>query len=654
MENETKGDRIEGVCRKRLLTDPNPKESFFTESPESTVSSDSSSDRFEKKTRELPNLSDCHGCGMRINYTNPRERLQPLESMWRVVLLCKRCSKRVKSSELCPYCFTAVVDGEDCFDCRDCRHSIHRECVAKHGPGLGFLVCVDCWVPDAVANSIRARKRKCRRKNRESCERAADLPPESRVSVLETNGTQLSGEEVERKAVVAKKAVELAKGMLSVVASRKTPSSPQKKVVDDVELAYMLHRAINSSPRTSRYACLVGSYSREDAPITCYSRRRGRKKSSLMNSSSSDVPLIFYSRRRFRKGGMRNLGSDAPLLCYSRKGGKRNSALGVPLVCYSRRRSGSRVCSHVRECELICKPSERIDKDVSTSSAAYAENNLNGKECKESDGERFSKEESHRYLLKYRRVGKGTPRPSVFVKDPDCGSCMDSANLNTKSMSDPMSYGNGNECHEICEKCNETANRFLLKYKRSVRSNPKFSCKIKEFSRPLSSNHSLESTSLADTNFQPSYKDPACLGPCPSQLLMSGNEVLYLRFGGTHLSVVMMGHDVEFDSSPVTSLQDLELHPPLNLQKAQENSWASNDDYFSSDLNKNIGFREYALLTLQVSFIGYGKARGTKNARAYEETKQTRRTIEPYKPAKPSKKAQETLKPSKICPLYLF
>lgn len=538
MENETKGDRNEGPPRKRLLTDPNPKESFVTASPESTLSSDSSSDRFAKKTRELPNLSDCHSCGVRINYTNPRERLQPLDSMWRVVLLCKKCTKRVKSSELCPYCFTAVIDDKDCFKCRDCQHSIHKDCVAKHGPGSGFSVCVDCWVPDAVANSIKGRKRKSRKKNRESCERVATLP-ESTVSVRETNGSHLSGEEVGkkaaaaarasdnalRKAVVAKNAVELAKGVLSVVASRKAAGSPQKKVVEDAELAFMLHRAINSSPRTSRYACLMSSYSGENASITCYSRRRGRKKTSLMNSSSLDVPLICYSRRR-RKGGMRNSLLDAPLVCYSRKGGMRNSALDAQLVCYSRRRFSSRACSHVRECErVICKLSERIDKHVSISSAglktfnfgSYAENSLNGKECQESDGERFSRE-PHHYHLKYRRIGKGTPRPSVFVKDPDCGSCIDSANLNTQAMSDSMSYGNGNECHEICVKRNETTNRFLLKYKRSVRSKQKFSCKIEEFSPPLPSNYPLESTSSWDTRFQPSYKDPACLGPSQVEL----------------------------------------------------------------------------------------------------------------------------------------
>ncbi|KAI3715774.1 hypothetical protein L6452_22761 [Arctium lappa] len=538
MENETKSDRNDGPPRKRLLTDPNPKGSFATASPESTVSSDSSSDRFTKKTRELPNLSDCHSCGVRINYTNPRERLQPLESMWRVVLLCKKCTKRVKSSELCPYCFTAVIDDKDCFKCRDCQHSIHRDCVAKHGPGLGFSVCVDCWVPDAVANSIKARKRKSRRKNRESCERAATLP-ESRVSVRETDGPHFSGEEVEkkvaaaarasenalRKAVVAKNAVELAKGVLSVAASRKAAGSPQKKVVDDAELAFMLHRAINCSPRTSRYACLMSPYSAENTSITCYSRRRGRKKTSLMNSSSLDVPLICYSRRR-QKGDMRNSALDAPLVCYSRKGGMRNSALDAPLVCYSRRRSRSRACSHIRGCErFICKLSERIDKHVSISSAglkafdfgSYAENSLNGKECQKSDGERFSRE-PHRYLLKYRRIGKGTPRPSGFVKDPDCGSCMDSANMNTQAMSDSMSYGNGNECREICEKCNETTNRFLLKYKRSVRSKPKFSCKTEGFYPPLLSIYPLESTSSWDTRFQPSFKDPACLGPSQVEL----------------------------------------------------------------------------------------------------------------------------------------
>lgn len=493
-------DRNEGRPRKRLLTDPNPKKSLVSASPESTVSSDSSSDRFAKKTRDLPNLSDCHGCAVRINYTNPRERLQPLDSMWRVVLLCKKCSKRVKSSELCPYCFSVVADDNDCFKCRDCQHSIHKDCAAKYGSGLEFSVCVDCWVPDAVATSMGMQKRKSTKKNKESCDPAASLP-ESRVSDHETSEPKLLGEDVGKKvvaaakasentlkkAVLAKNAAEAAKGVLNAAGSCET------KVVDDKDLAFMLHRAINSSPRISRYACLTSSFTGDKAHIIYYSRRPARKKTSLMNSGNLGVPLIFYSRRRV-KGGVRN-----------------SVTSNAPLIFYSRRRSSSKACSHVRECEsFIIKLSEGIDKHVSISSSvglkashcgSNAENSSSGNEFQENDGGRCDMK-PHRYLLKYHRIGKGISRPSVFVKDSDCGSCMASSNLNTENMRDTRDFGKD----KVCEKCdgNKYNNRFLLKYKRSVKPKTKFSCKIEEFSLLSSSNYLKKSTSSSNTRFRSS------------------------------------------------------------------------------------------------------------------------------------------------------
>ncbi|XP_023751106.1 uncharacterized protein LOC111899504 [Lactuca sativa] len=408
MEYKMEEDRNEGPPRKRLLTDPNPKKCFVTVSPESTVSSDSSSDRLAKKTRDLPNLSDCHSCAVRINYTNPRERLQPLDSMWRVVLLCKKCTKGVKSSELCPYCFSVVGDDKDYFKCLDCQHSIHKDCVAKFGSGPGFSVCVDCWVPDAVASSIGLGKRKRKKHNKQSCERAATLP-ESRVSVGEEVGKKFAAAEKAsdnalKKSVIAKSAVELVKG--------------------------------------------------DNAQIRCYSRRRASKKTSLMNSGNLGVPLIFYSRRRVKSGLKNSVTSNAPL------------------IFYSRRRSSSKACSHVRECEsFIVELSEGMDKHVSVSSSiglktsncgSSAENSSSGNECQENDRVRFSLD-PHRFLLKYHRMRKCNPRTSVFVKDSDCGSYIDSADLNAEDTSDTRDFRNG----EICEIGDKNANRFLLKYKRS-------------------------------------------------------------------------------------------------------------------------------------------------------------------------------------------
>ncbi|CAI9287099.1 unnamed protein product [Lactuca saligna] len=408
MENEMEEDRNEGPPRKRLLTDSNPKKSFVTASPESTVSSDSSSDRLAKKTRDLPNLSDCHSCAVRINCTNPRERLQPLDSMWRVVLLCKKCTKRVESSELCPYCFSVVGDDKDCFKCLDCQHSIHKDCVAKYGSGLRFSVCVDCWIPDAVASSIGVGKRKRKKHNKQSCERIATLP-ESRLSVGEEVGKKFAAAEKAsdnalKISVIAKSAVELAKG--------------------------------------------------DNAQIRCYSRRRASKKTSLMNSGNLGVPLIFYSRRRV-KGGLKN-----------------SVTSNAPLVFYSRRSSSSKACSHVRECEsFIVELSEGMDKHVSVSSSiglkasncgSNAENSSSGNECQENDRVRFGLD-PHRFLLKYHRMRKCNPRTSVFVKDSDCGSYIDSADLNAEDTSDTRDFRNG----EICEIGDKNANRFLLKYKRS-------------------------------------------------------------------------------------------------------------------------------------------------------------------------------------------
>ncbi|KAI3803845.1 hypothetical protein L1987_32008 [Smallanthus sonchifolius] len=502
MENLLRDDRSEGPPWTRLLTDTNPNENFVTASPELTVSSDSSADRFEKKTRELPNLSDCHGCAVRINYTNPRERLQPLDSMWRIVLLCKNCTKRVNSSELCPYCFSAVIDEYDCFKCRDCQHSIHKDCVARYSLRSGLSVCVDCWIPDAFANLVRARKMKFRIRNNECCEQAATFP-ESRASVGGTNEPELFLEEVERKvaaagkasenalrkAVVAKNAVGLAKGVLSVVASRKVAGGCETTVVDDADLAVLLHRVINSSLRISKYACLRSFFERDDALTACYSRRRaGKKKIILMNSSTLDAPLICYSRR-CRKRCLRN-----------------SASMNAPLICYSRRRSGCNAGLHDKECEcFICKTSEQTDEHVSISSAdlkacdrgSNSKNGFNGNNGQGNDAGRIAMK-PHRYLLKYYRIGKGEPRHSVSVKNSDC-SYFDFANLYTEGMTNTRNSANDNECHEICEKIDDSTNRFLLKYKRISRSKKKISCKVEEFSTMLPLNHPMESTTLSDS-----------------------------------------------------------------------------------------------------------------------------------------------------------
>ncbi|CAK9140473.1 unnamed protein product [Ilex paraguariensis] len=371
--------------KKRLLADPKPEQRSVTASPDSALSSDSLSDRFKRKTRELPNLSDCHGCGLRIDNSNPKERLRTLDSVWRIVLLCKKCIKLVNSRQTCPYCFKEIPGKEtDYFQCGDCEHRIHRDCVVKLGVSLRgpiarsqnfqFVLIGDSrvtgsskvleknkvassleyMVKDAncVVNSVRVFERR-KKKNKIGLEQGdsrvtgsskileknkvasssecvvkdancvvnsvrvferrkkkntIDLDPgdsrvtegDSRVTegnsrVLEINKGAKSLENVVkgascvlekkinvaakakenalRKAVTAKRAVELANNALhlmakkdenwkrseSLVTSSGRTDNTETRVVDDAELAFQLHRAMNSSPRISRNLCSINS-----------------------------------------------------------------------------------------------------------------------------------------------------------------------------------------------------------------------------------------------------------------------------------------------------------------------------------------------------------------------------------------------------------
>lgn len=269
---------------------------------------------------------------------------------------------------------------------------MHRECVGL-GPGLEFSECVDCWVPDAVARSVSFRKSRIRKRN------------------------EVLRDEVKRKVVCAVRASENAVRKASVAKSK-------------AELAIMLHKAINCSPRIGRYGCLMSLVRGDEGETACYSRRKGRKNGSV----------IFYTRR-----------------C-----GKEKAK--APLICYSRKRSGS----------------NEIDTGLKGSNCGSSSENCLNDECVEIDGERIDMERDH-CLLKYQRLGKGTPRPSVFVRDSDCGSCTDFSDMKTKDMSDTRDIGSDNECYEAFDKCDDNGDRYLLKYKR-LRSKGGFSCKSEEIS----------------------------------------------------------------------------------------------------------------------------------------------------------------------------
>ncbi|KAL3650614.1 hypothetical protein CASFOL_007017 [Castilleja foliolosa] len=230
---------------KLLMNDLNPKlrpkPCLNTAPPNSTSSSSSTaaSPLPEKKNRDQPNFSDCHCCGGRINNTNPKDRLQPLDSVWCIVLLCRGFRRNVRSGQTCPYCFRGTGDSGDFLICSVCERKIHRDCVRNYGNctpwcylgvgSEGFRVCVDCWVPELLKNSIR-------------------------VSGMSENKGGLTENVGKSKAMVE----------MDSPNAENLNCGDSTEVVDDVELAIQLHRAMNSSPRITRIKPLLKTPSDSD------------------------------------------------------------------------------------------------------------------------------------------------------------------------------------------------------------------------------------------------------------------------------------------------------------------------------------------------------------------------------------------------------
>ncbi|KAJ7968132.1 NADPH-dependent 7-cyano-7-deazaguanine reductase [Quillaja saponaria] len=241
-----------------------------------------------KKTRDLPNLTECHACGFRVDVSNGKNRLHILYSEWRIVLLCKKCFCSVESSQICSYCF--LESSGECFRCGNCNHCVHKKCILNYkddapwlysGLGSEFSICVDCWVPKSVEISRRLmRSKKIRKKSKASLE-----TENSKVSnggnslnsleavVKDANcqanrkieAASRAREEATTKAAVARRAVELANNALNLVPKRDEDSVKKYnemdacKFIDDAELAFQLHRAINSSPRISKTRRLLNT-----------------------------------------------------------------------------------------------------------------------------------------------------------------------------------------------------------------------------------------------------------------------------------------------------------------------------------------------------------------------------------------------------------
>ncbi|KAL5857318.1 hypothetical protein ACOSQ3_004776 [Xanthoceras sorbifolium] len=176
------------------------------------------------KTRELPNLSECQGCRYRIDCcTAGKTSIQILYSEWRIVLLCQKCLSLVESSQICSYCFKQITQ-EDFFRCCQCKRCIHTNCFSMYksiAPLSQFSFCVDCWVPKSII-----RKRPFFRARKSS----NNIPSNSALS-LEANCDGDGDHNTSRN----------------------------KVIVDDAQLAFQLHRVMNSSSRISKNFSAVNS-----------------------------------------------------------------------------------------------------------------------------------------------------------------------------------------------------------------------------------------------------------------------------------------------------------------------------------------------------------------------------------------------------------
>ncbi|CAJ1963555.1 unnamed protein product [Sphenostylis stenocarpa] len=241
-----------------------------------------------KKTRGLPNLTECHACGFKVDVCTGKNRLRTLYSEWRVVLLCKKCFSSVESSQICSYCFSGT--SLESYRCNKCQHSVHKTCFLKYknappwsyaSLGSDFSVCVDCWIPKHLEISRRRKRRVMGGENdRVILEKGSsrvlpgghlvrsmeDLVEDAKREVEEkVEAAARAREGATKKALVARRAVELANNALSLVGNGEESSLnlPPKmdafKVLDGSELTFELHPHLNSLPRISKSCCLLNT-----------------------------------------------------------------------------------------------------------------------------------------------------------------------------------------------------------------------------------------------------------------------------------------------------------------------------------------------------------------------------------------------------------
>ncbi|KAE8707581.1 putative Tetratricopeptide repeat-like superfamily protein [Hibiscus syriacus] len=272
-----------------------------------------------KKTRGLPNLTECQACGFRSDNASSKKQIQTLYSEWRIVLLCPKCYNRVDSSQICAYCFKEA--SEDCFSCTLCKRSLHKTCFLDYKSvppwsyavcGSEFTVCIDCWVPEKIASKRGIFRREKNAKI--SC--VSEVKNGGVVKLLDVvkDANCAMGETVE--AAVEARGMALNINKADVAQQVVEFANIELEKCDDAELAFRMHKAMNSSPRISknrnlsddiRLDALVAGSSRAFSCLKpteiVYARRR--KKPNKMEprdtvyASYRKKPVqIVYARRR--------------------------------------------------------------------------------------------------------------------------------------------------------------------------------------------------------------------------------------------------------------------------------------------------------------------------------------------------------------------
>ncbi|XP_031282711.1 uncharacterized protein LOC116141330 [Pistacia vera] len=390
-----------------------------------------------KKTRDLPNLSECQTCGFRTDACSGKNRIQILYSEWRIVLLCNRCLSRVESSLICSYCFNETTN--DSFSCSQCKRCVHRTCFLKYrtvspwsyssSSSMDFSVCVDCWVPESMIKRrgfFIGRNYSSHSKVFNDAQSLKD--PNfalERTVVLALMAPPMAAKKLME---VAKMPMEMESNALNLEVKREGDDCNDKKVVDDAELAFKLHRAMNSSRRISKNLCAVKSSSSSVPKIQEFNDNLVLRCSDSGNPSVS-CEIEVCANKKMNENLDRNVLD--PLLCV------KDEDIGVQL------KEGEGSCSN----KLV--KSSGDENSTNFESRSCHNNQYESTECKVEtcDGK------PDRYLLKYRkrnpsskRVPNGRPK-ILYERIPNQNQPPDAGlSLNCSRESRTFSNGSFQSC----------------------------------------------------------------------------------------------------------------------------------------------------------------------------------------------------------------